>query len=164
MVVAALLTILCIILLAPVNNQLAQAGSGGIFSLQFSFTHERFMKVITGWGNDGIATFLKTMWIDYLFPIFYATLLGSIQARVLLRKVHPVTLTQHILIAIPYAAALFDYMENTLHVILLSQPAPYSSTLILAASMCASIKWALIFVSIVSISYSLRTPTRGEKA
>ena len=134
-----------------------------IVTLQLAFTTENFQAVLDQWGEAGIALFQQTMWLDYLFPIAYAVFLGSAVARLTIRKDEapsrrlPLSLT-----IMPFVAALCDYTENTLHLIILANPADLSAPLVLLASVAAAIKWLLIVVVFWGIIYFLASRLRGR--
>lgn len=132
---------------------LAGASGGGmsVIGLQLAFTPENFLAVVEGWGAAGVAQFQQTIWLDYLFPVAYAVLLASLLARLTAWPDRPPDRARLILFALPFVAALCDYLENALHLILLSDPPVFPAGTVLLASVVAAIKWVLIGLSAVVI-------------
>lgn len=139
-----LLTVIMIVVFAP----LGEKGGIEIVLLQFSFTPDRFFKIVQRWGNEGVALFRSRMWLDYLYPAAYSLLLAGF----LFRKTG-----SRSLVLIPFAAGLFDFFENSLHLNLLSHPdvyfqlPPSSLLFVLLASLLASAKWLCILFSLAVI-------------
>lgn len=150
-IVTLLLTIIMVVVFAP----LGERGGLEIVSLQFSFTPDRFFKIVERWGEEGVALFRSRMWLDYLYPTAYSFLLaGSV-----FRKTGSRTL-----ILIPFTAGLFDFIENSIHLNLLSysnvlSQLPRSAPLfILLASLLASAKWLCILAALFLLVFSKRSP------
>lgn len=140
-------------LLSHIDTQATGGGPNGILGLQFAFSVEAARTIIQLWGPQGAALIAHTMWIDYVYPLFYATFLAS--AVVYFSKkwdmFGPRTLVG--LTVPPYLAALLDYVENTLHLILLHQFPHLSAGLVKAASIAATVKWLLVGWSLLVVLY-----------
>lgn len=128
---------------------LAGTSGGGmsVIGLQLAFTPENFLAVVEGWGAAGVAQFQQTIWLDYLFPVAYAVLLASLLARLTFRPDRPPDRVRLALFTLPFVAALCDYLENALHLILLADPPVFPAGTVLLASVVAAIKWVLIGLS-----------------
>lgn len=148
--------VLMILLQATANER----GGSSVFSLQLAFTADNFRAVLESWSADGITHFQQTLWLDYLFPLAYACSLAGIIARLRPAQgdVQPPRLPL-VLFTASFLAALADYTENTLHLIILSDTAALSAPLILPASIAATLKWGLITIDFLAIIYYL-----GKKA
>jgi two-component system phosphate regulon sensor histidine kinase PhoR len=71
-------------------------------------------------------------------------LLASLLARLTARPDRPPDRARLLLFALPFVAALCDYLENALHLILLADPPVFPAGTVLLASIVAAIKWVLI--------------------
>ena len=136
-----LLTVVMIVVFAP----LGEKGGIEIVALQFSFTPDRFAAIVARWGDDGVALFRSRMWLDYLYPTAYSFLLAGL----LFRKSGKGTF-----VWVPFLAGLFDFIENTIHLKILGKPnlfSPlfaFSPSLVLLASLLATVKWMGILGSL----------------
>jgi hypothetical protein len=128
------------------------AGSPGVIALQLAFSEEAFHGIITQWGVEGVQAYRRsTLYIDSWFPLAYASLLSSVIAVLTVRAGGTTGRFQLARFALPSIASLWDWVENTLHLILLRDPSHLSATLVLIASIAAAIKWDLIALSIAAI-------------
>jgi hypothetical protein len=85
------------------------------------------------------------MWLDFIFPLAYAFLFSGLLARFLGENAAGKTA---LVIFLPFAAAVFDYFENILHLVIVASQ-PYKLGLVLTASLAASIKWVLLLLVIL---------------
>lgn len=132
------------------------AGSPGVVDLQLAFTPDRFAGIVQQWGPSGVyAYLLSTRWIDSWFPFAYALLLSSLMSMLATRADGQCLRLGHATIALPWLAMVLDWLENTLHLILLRDPANLSATGVLVASVAAAIKWGLIAVTVLVLLFCL---------
>ncbi len=129
-----------------------ESSSASVIALQLAFTPENFQAVLDDWGAAGVAHFQSTIWLDYLYPIAYAAFLAGLVAA--LRRERPQAPWQAVFL-MPMAAAILDYIENTLHLIILTDTAHLSAPLIALASVAAALKWGLIALVFLAILFSL---------
>jgi hypothetical protein len=123
----------------------------GVSYLQLSFSKESFLRVISLWGEFGVDLFLKTIWIDYIYPVTYSLLIAgglAITEFKLAENGKIFSRASQRLYLLPFPAAVFDMIENSLHVYILVNRF-YNEYIILAASIISSIKWFLIIVSLL---------------
>lgn len=114
----------------------------GYIALQLSYTAERFNEVLELWGPENSLRYQHSMWADFLFPISYAVLFTGLLVRIG-RQHDPALFVQTVWFA-PTLAALLDYLENILHLILLTKGAPYSPQLVQFSANIAMMKWVLL--------------------
>jgi hypothetical protein len=141
------------LILARIDTAMAGEGGPGVVYLQLAFTRANFEMVLASWGKKGIELFLDTLWIDFLYPLAYATLFASAQAMLLFRKrdhVDDITSWDRFWLLVPVVAALFDYMENILHYLILSFHL-FNGYWIQAASGFALCKWTLLAITLMRI-------------
>jgi len=151
--ISLLLTVLAFVAFAWFDRA-RPAGTPGVVALELAFSEEAFHRIITQWGAEGVRAYrTSTIYIDCWFPIAYALLLSSLIAVLTVKPGETPSRLQVICFALPFIAGLFDWVENTLHLVLLRDPSNLSAPLVLLASIAAAIKWGLIAVSIVVILY-----------
>jgi hypothetical protein len=147
-------TVSLMILLRRIDNAIAGDTGMGVLYLQLSFLKEFFVPVVASWGNRGIDIFLRTIWLDFVLPPFYALLLTSFYALVAKRKplagADGMPRRERINLFVPAAAALCDYCENCIHVIILWNRW-FFGWLIAAGSIMALMKWALLAYMVLAI-------------
>jgi hypothetical protein len=119
------------------------AGAPGFAALQLSFSPARFAEILTIWGPENALRYQSSMWADFIFPASYAVFLSSMLVW-LSRTRAKHTWLEKLLWFAPFVAGLMDYVENVLHLILLSNGAPYGAGLVLLSSGAALVKWLLL--------------------
>ncbi len=150
LILSGIAALILLALLATVGTP-SGGDAGQVFALQLAFTEENFQAVLERWGRAGTAQFLGTLWLDYLFPIAYAVFLASLAARLAAAGQRAPHAPPRLLIALPWGAAALDYAENTLHLAMLGQGG-VSAPLVLAASLAAAAKWALIAATVLGLA------------
>jgi hypothetical protein len=128
------------------------SGAPGTLALQLAFTKSAFRDVLDRWGPDAVASYRARLWLDYIFPLVYAVFLGSAVATLSTRRGNPPGVVHRALFVAPFLAVPFDYLENTLHLVLLSDTAHLAAGLILLASVAAAVKWGLIACAAAGIA------------
>ena len=123
-------------------SQYLPEGAPGYMSLQLSISVERFSEVLDIWGPENVLRYQYSMWADFLFPLSYAVLFTSLLVWIGRHRERS-QFEQTVWFA-PSLAALMDYVENILHMILLTKGAPYSPQLVLFSSNAAMVKWVLL--------------------
>ena len=92
-----------------------------LVDLQLAFSSLRFHDIIVSWNksvNGGIEIYkLSTMLLDYLYPLIYSAMLAFAYASVR-KNAQPARLDK-VMFTLPFIAAIFDYIENTIHLLLL---------------------------------------------
>ena len=129
----------------------APEGTAGIIALQLAFTPEKFTLVLNSWGEQGVQTLVNTMWLDFIFPLAYAVFFSGSLACFLREKTAGKT---NLIIFLPFAAALLDYLENILHLVIVGSQ-PYKLVLVLPASLAALIKWVLLLLVILILIWQM---------
>lgn len=141
------------------------AGSPGAVALQLAFSKEAFTRIIAEWGPAGVRAYQRsTLGLDYLFPIAYALCLASSIAWLASRPGREPDSVVPALFGLPWVAAALDWIENTLHLILLGDVHHPSASLVLLASIAAAIKWGLIAFSVLVVLYLILRNIEARRA
>jgi len=129
-------------------------GSPGPVDLQLAFTQAKFAKIVAQWGPSGVRLYrLSTLALDYLFPIAYALCFSSPSAWLSVRAVREPERPLLVLFSLRWLAAALDYLEITLHLVLLSGTSHFSAPLVLTAPVAAAFKWLLIAFALGVVLY-----------
>lgn len=124
-------------------NPVLPQGASSMIQIQLAFSPERFAQVFDSWSITARQLYLSSMVMDFIFPAAYAFFLASILAR----QVAELPLRWgNFLCCLPFIAASGDYIENTLHILLIQNGAPYSAALVFIASVFSGLKWVLLAI------------------
>ena len=150
--IVSLLAVLLAFVAFAAFDRARPAGTPGVVSLELAFSAGEFARVLREWGPQGVAAYERsTFLVDYWFPLAYALLLASLTAQVTGDPGRPAGRRQSALLALPILAAALDWLENTVHLLLLRAMASISTLAVMTASLAALVKWFLLAVSIVVV-------------
>ncbi len=145
-------TVVLAIIIMKIDAGLAGFGGRGIMYLQTAFTRNEFMEVLSAWRSGGVDIFLSTLWINYIYAASYAVLFASSQAYFTMARIkagpEPVRVSDLVFFILPFVAAIFDWIAVALLQLLFSGR-NLSEDLILAMSVTATVKWALIVACLI---------------
>jgi penicillin amidase len=126
-------------------------GAPSIFDLQLAFTPQRFQFVMEQWGEAAMQNYVTGMWMDYIYPVAYSLALAGFIAWLTVCPNQSPARWHLILFSLPLIAGLLDWVENSLHLLMLAVLHATPSALVFIASLAAAIKWILAAVSILAI-------------
>jgi len=156
-------TMLLPYILLGIDQRLANDGMGVVY-LELSFTSVNFRGVLLSWGPDGIELFLSTIWLDFIFPVAYSLLLSSTASLLLRQRTISETPSlagfMYAACFVPLVAAALDYIENMLHIIIISNRL-FSDTLIAVASAMAVFKFILLITILVFFLFTTMWILKG---
>lgn len=148
---AFLLTAFYSLVLFPRAAQDYRGGQGAnVMALQLAFTKTRFVEIFTTWirhspDPDPVQAFRRQLRrLDYAYPLLYALLFASLALVVHGSVGAGGELLLGLAFWLPFAAALFDMLENTVHFVLLQQVTPDS----LARIPSRPVRWASVFATL----------------
>lgn len=139
--------------LALADARFAGLAGEGILAYQGAFTKARTLQILSQWGEAGVALYLKTVWLDYLFPIAFAVFFGGLIALLLRNKRGKPSVIHLALFSLPFLAAFFDYVENTLQIYLVFDTATKPDSLFFLMSTLAVVKKAFLAATLLIIGY-----------
>lgn len=147
MTLVTLVTTVLVWIAMQADEAIMQAVGGyGIVDYELAFTTERASVILAAWGPTGRLAARHSLWVDYGFMPSYGLLFAGIAlliARRLGGKFQRLGLR---LTLAPLVAAAFDAIENVMLLIVLSAGEIVPSAPILAAGICASVKFLLLAV------------------
>ena len=145
-----LIIMFCIVTFAI--NPLIDGGDGsGLLKLQLAFDKAIGLEIINSWGASGRENFRRFIFTDYIYAVSYAVFLASLLAFLM----HKNADKNSFLIYLSLSAGALDWIENSMEVFFVNNPATFSSSLFYMHSLAASLKWVAIIVTIVAIGVLL---------
>ena len=154
-IISMLLTLMLFAVVMFVVNPLIDGKEGfDVIALQLAFSKEAGEKIIASWD---VTAFYKWIVFDYLYAFAYGLFFASLISW--LEKEKGVTYSIFPYIAV--AAALLDWMENSLELWFLHDPAAFPSTLFFLHSCLAALKWLALPVVLGRIVQLLRVEKKG---
>jgi hypothetical protein len=152
----------------------ARAGGSKVVELQRAHTPESFRKVLEKWSASradaiGIMKRENIVKLDFIFPVLYGLCFAFAYAA-FRGNSNPGSL-DILVFSLPFVAGLFDWIENSLHLLLLRgittashlEGVEFPSSLVFTASFFAHAKFALLGISLLSLvpALILRLWNRG---
>lgn len=142
-------SILCIIILAILDNIIRPVGSPNMLELQFSFFTSRFKEILYIWGEKSLYYLKIALAVDYFFAISYSLFLSTIISFLNFKGKGKFK----IFFIFPLFAGIFDIIENTLYYIIILQLPKDIIYLVPFTTIISIIKWGLVIFSICYIVY-----------
>jgi hypothetical protein len=138
------------------TERAAPEGTPGVIELELAFTPERFDGIVDQWAEAGtLGVQQRNLWLDLLFPFAYAGLLTGLLGILALPPSGEPRLGLSILVTLPVAAGILDWLENGLLIWLLGPGHYHGPIPVFLMSTISLIKWLLLLVSGAAIIYQL---------
>jgi hypothetical protein len=122
-----------------------------ILKLQLSFKKTNGLKIVRGWGSDGIANFKELMVFDCLYAAAYASFLSSLISFIIVKKGIEKKPVYVVPVYISIMSGVFDCLENTMEIFFVSHPSGFPDRLFFIHSVIACLKWGAVFFAVISI-------------
>jgi len=170
MATAGLISISAYLIMAPVEDELKRTTPYGVLDIEFMWTDAMAMEIMATWGPQLIEKELSATNVDFAFMLGYGTLLSGISlllARGLREKglVSQANESQVIVLALlPYAAMLFDAIENINIIVVLAGPSNPNAFNAMLASISATLKFSLLLLSVLFTCFLLLMTLSGKRA
>lgn len=136
-------------IMAPIEAELKSSTGYGVIEFEFAWTSEQINRIFTAWGSEGKKKEAFVTYIDFVFiPCYSLFMAGCILlvTRNLEGRIQEIGLYMTI---IPIIAGIFDVIENINLLLMLTNDAFIWSLSPFIASLCATIKFSLIFIAII---------------
>jgi len=147
-IVSAVMTIVMFIIVMGIINPMIDGSNGmGVLALQLAFDKALGIEIIQSWGERGAESFRFLILADYLYAICYSIFFASLLSRLIIQH----SKVNQSLLFIPFIAGLFDWIENTMEILFMSNPMEFSETLFFIHSIVASLKWVTLPVVLAFI-------------
>jgi len=145
------MSIMFVIVMFFVNPSVDGGNGAGVIKLQLSFEKESGIKIINSWGQSGIENFNQWIFTDYIYALAYSVFFASLLSFLILKKGKETYLAYKSVVYLAFIAGFFDWVENTIELLLVNNPSEVSNTLFFLHSIVASLKWAAIPIAVAYI-------------
>ena len=137
------------LIMAPIEAELKGATGYGVIEFEFAWTSERINTIFKAWGSEGKKKELYVTIVDFFFiPCYSLFMEGCILlvTRKLDGKSQEIGFYFTIM---PFIAGIFDIIENIILLLMLTNESFIWSLSPFIASLCATIKFSLLFITII---------------
>lgn len=148
-IVAFVFLIITALLMQIVEATVKQVTSYGILDLEFAWNAATATTILAAWGSTYIPHEIWGIYIDFAFIPSYATFMAGLTLLLARRFSGRTQVLGFMLVVAPFIAGLLDVVENLHLLLMLRSPTTITDPVPLIASICASVKFALIIVTIV---------------
>ncbi len=122
----------------------------GVLELEFAWTEARVNSIFSVWEAEGIFQEIIVTILDFIYLTCYSILISGLILLVARRLHDKLQKTELKLVFIPILAGIFDIVENCLLLMMLGSNQAINFLFPLITSICALIKFTLVFVGIIS--------------
>jgi hypothetical protein len=116
-----------------------------MLGIQVTLSNDKFLAIARGWESSGLTgVYYRHFYLDYIHPIIYGIFLSSFMAKAFDRRNIPGKL--NILLLLPFLAAAFDLIENSMHLYLLADLSRVTRGAVMFSGICTNLKWTIAFM------------------
>jgi len=136
-------------IMAPIEAQLKSSTGYGVIEFEFAWTSEEINRIFKAWGAEGKKKEAFVTYIDFIFIPCYSFFMAGcllLVSRKLDGKVQEIGLFFTIM---PLIAGIFDVIENIFLLLMLTNETFIWTLSPFIASLCATIKFSLIFLATI---------------
>ena len=134
-----------------IGSILHKLGTLNALALQTTLCSEKFKTIALRWIASGeIADYYRHFYFDYFHPIWYSIFLSLLIARVF--KINHVNSKFNWFILTPFAAAICDFFENTMHLYFLADLNRATPLLVALSGFATNTKWALAALGVITVT------------
>jgi hypothetical protein len=152
--------------LIVLDARMMDSGGPGIIGFEFAGSEERAAEILADWGDDGTDAARASLWLDFAYILAYGTflVLAAWATRDLAESRGWRRLAAFGTAVVPFAAAAaaFDAIEDV--GLLLAVDRQGGDLAPRLAQICASIKFALLAVTIAYLLIGLLVRLRARRA
>ncbi|MFW9973026.1 MAG: hypothetical protein ACFFDF_22765 [Candidatus Odinarchaeota archaeon] len=120
----------------------------GILDYEFAWTPERVQTIFSAWGTEGMNNQALAIYWDFLYIIGYVSLAVGLILIILRRSDNKMRTVGLYFTLVPFLTGIFDLIENINLLLMLNNPTSITIINSLTASVCALIKFSLLFAAI----------------
>ena len=126
----------------------ASVSTYGILDYEFAWTSDRVEIIFSAWGTDGMDNQALAIYWDFLYIVGYVSLALGLILLVLRRSEGKMQTLGLYFTITPFLTGILDIIENVNLLIMLGPPTSVSATNSFIASLCALIKFSVLFAAI----------------
>jgi hypothetical protein len=151
LIASGIASVAIFVVLTVLDVRMMNTGGPGIVGFEVAGTEDRAAEILADWGSDGIDAAKASLWIDYAYIVAYGTflVLASLATRDLALQRGWRRMAAWGVAVAPFAAAAaaFDAIEDVGLLLAVDQHGGALAPRL--AQVCASLKFALLAVTIV---------------
>jgi hypothetical protein len=129
--------IMAVVTMGFVNPAIDGQDGAGVLALQLAFDKEVGNEIIKSWGSAGRTMFVRWIFTDSLYAAAYSVFLAALISTLLLRKGRQGSRYFQAVVLIALLAGACDWLENTMELAFIQNPAEFSTTLFRLHSLVA---------------------------
>jgi hypothetical protein len=152
--------------LIVLDARMMDSGGPGIIGFEFAGSEERAAEILADWGDDGTDAAKASLWLDFAYILAYGTFLvlaaGATRDLAESRGWRRLAAFGTAVVPFAAAAAAFDAIEDV--GLLLAVDRQGGDLAPRLAQICASIKFALLAVTIAYLLIGLLLRLRARRA
>jgi hypothetical protein len=152
--------------LVVLDTRMMDAGGPGIIGFEFAGSEERAAEILAEWGDDGTDAARASLWLDFAYILAYGTFLvlaaWATRDLAAFRGWRRMAAFGTAVIPFAAAAAAFDAIEDV--GLLLAVDREGGDLAPRLAQICASLKFALLAVTIAYLLVGLLLRLRARRA
>lgn len=162
--VSLVFAIAIFLLMLPVETELKSLTPYGVMDLEFAWTVSQINKIFSTWGNSLIMKELGVTLLDFAFLVYYSIFMAGV-TLILTRRVFSGVLHSwgYKVTLVPFLAAFFDVVENLNIIFMLISPYSYPVFAPLLVSICATVKFTLLGITIIFWLLGIITALLSQK-
>lgn len=155
------LSVVIYLIMAPIELELKEVSPFGVMELEFMWNASQAQVIIEAWGAEFIQKELFVTYLDFVFMPAYAILFSGISLLISKKIIqferdqtdHPIMKVFQkyglIIALFPWIAVIFDIIENLNIIYILTNPEIFGNFAPFLTSLCATIKFSFLLMSIV---------------
>jgi hypothetical protein len=120
----------------------------GILDLEFAWTAAQASTILSAWGPTLIPLEIQGTYLDFAFIPSYATLIAGLTLLLTRRFNGRIKTLGFLFVFFPFFAGLLDVIENIHLLAMMTSPTTIIDTIPFIASLCASVKFLLLIITI----------------
>lgn len=138
------------LIMAPIEQELKESTGYGVMEFELAWTADRIRTIFKAWGTSGKQMEAIAVWLDFLYIPSYAFFIaGTLLLTTRALKEGKLQNIGLILVISPFIAGVLDVIENINLLAMIYNDVFIDLGSPFIASMCATIKFGIIFLDII---------------
>ncbi len=147
--VILIIGVVWLILQLYLTRMLSGLGMSKVVRLQTTLSMDVFTDILKIWDDQGLLNlYYRHFYFDFIYPVVYSLLIVALLSK--LFDLNNLKAGFNYLLLLPLTAAVFDLIENSSHLMILSNFSKTKS-IVLFSGIVSNMKWVLIFISLLII-------------
>ena len=133
----------------------SQVSTYGILDYEFAWTSNNVLIIFSAWGVNGLNLQIIAIYWDFLFIIGYVSLAFSLVVLAYRKSEGQIQSFGTYFTITPLLTSIFDVIENIFLLTMASNISSVTGSSPVIASLCASIKFGMLFVGIIYFTLAI---------